>query len=967
MVTGDDGEYLFKGVYPGSYIVKVEVPSIYVSTIKDAGDDDAIDSDVALQDGVYVTDIFSVQGGDIKLDLDAGFIIDPDRASIEIIKTAGDAEDGATYTAQYKENVVYTYKVTNIGKVYLKDVTVTDDKIAGWSHTIEGLLAPGETVVITAEQVVSSDVTNIGTVVGTPTDEEGRDYDDIDTVKDDDDADVVINEETKPLANVGNFVWNDINGNGIQDNGEMGVAKIPVSLVDANGTVVATTTTDANGKYLFENVEAGTYTVKFDVGNWSVTEQAVGDDRAVDSNANSEGVTESFVVEAGVDRLDIDCGLRKGVPPGICDLIDVSTRYGAVIGGDFKALGGDSENNLIVVGSVDIYSGFSVGYIGPGYGREREPAPMGTDALVVGGDYTEQAYPEVNGNIVYAGAYNNTATGFVDTRPYELRKVSEITFDESWNVPEDGSGKTIKELIADLNTFSAVVANFESTEGASVTLDGSDIKFEYEGTEKRVVFTVSEAYSTISGVDFKINVPEGTKVIINFLADTYEQVNSQIWLTGTKPEHVMYNFPNATSIKSTGVVYHGTLIAPKASIEMNGGASINGFVYIGGNASLINYGPEFHDFDFDVFDCEEYFAARPELDVTVIAGTAVDGTLYNAVKGESVEMTQIVRNTGNYTLSSVMLSDVLGRDLLIGDLEAGKAITNIVKVVVGEAGVASYTASAVGTSYDEATGTFKGIAIEDSDVASVRIHETEAEREEAAKSAKTITTGGYIPRPDFEIASAWFTYGTPTLTNEGFAVSVMIKNSGEVAGIPGKIAVFVDQPNIASAETVPTAVCEAEEVFHVGEERRYDIHYLKTPSKGGACHVRVMVDSEELTDELSEGNNQLPLYAWLTPISLSIGFEDGYAYLTWNCYADQVYTIMTASDLSEGFAPYEGEVEILNAAGKVARASSEADDIEVSGTELISKENGTFSIRIPLSGENPPRFFKLNATLLDAP
>ncbi|MFN8016124.1 MAG: SdrD B-like domain-containing protein, partial [Acidimicrobiia bacterium] len=62
---------------------------------------------------------------------------------------------------------------------------------------------------------------------------------------------------------IGNRVWLDENGNGIQDPAENGIGGIGVELVDANNTVVKSTTTNASGEYLFSNVAKNTpYTVR---------------------------------------------------------------------------------------------------------------------------------------------------------------------------------------------------------------------------------------------------------------------------------------------------------------------------------------------------------------------------------------------------------------------------------------------------------------------------------------------------------------------------------------------------------------------------------------------------------------------------------------------------------------------------------------------------------------------------------
>jgi len=69
--------------------------------------------------------------------------------------------------------------------------------------------------------------------------------------------------EVLPWA-IGDRVWLDENGDGIQDAGEDGIANVVVQLVDGDGVVVATTRTDTEGNYLFTGVIPGTYTVRID-------------------------------------------------------------------------------------------------------------------------------------------------------------------------------------------------------------------------------------------------------------------------------------------------------------------------------------------------------------------------------------------------------------------------------------------------------------------------------------------------------------------------------------------------------------------------------------------------------------------------------------------------------------------------------------------------------------------------------
>jgi hypothetical protein len=72
-----------------------------------------------------------------------------------------------------------------------------------------------------------------------------------------------------PMVSVGDFVWWDTDRDGIQDDGEPGIAGVTLTITtstggavtDVFGNPVTTTVTDANGFYLFENLPPGTYVV----------------------------------------------------------------------------------------------------------------------------------------------------------------------------------------------------------------------------------------------------------------------------------------------------------------------------------------------------------------------------------------------------------------------------------------------------------------------------------------------------------------------------------------------------------------------------------------------------------------------------------------------------------------------------------------------------------------------------------
>ena len=56
-----------------------------------------------------------------------------------------------------------------------------------------------------------------------------------------------------PPVTIGDYVFNDVNGNGIQDGGDTPIAGVTVNLYNAGGTLIATAVTDANGNYTFSS------------------------------------------------------------------------------------------------------------------------------------------------------------------------------------------------------------------------------------------------------------------------------------------------------------------------------------------------------------------------------------------------------------------------------------------------------------------------------------------------------------------------------------------------------------------------------------------------------------------------------------------------------------------------------------------------------------------------------------------
>ncbi|NNK89453.1 MAG: hypothetical protein HKO89_02495, partial [Saprospiraceae bacterium] len=116
-------------------------------------------------------------------------------------------------------------------------------------------------------------------------------------------------------ATIGDFVWNDLNGNGLQDSGEPGVENVIVELIDNNGDVINTTTTDNTGAYQFMDILPGNYQLRFDISlitdPLTFTLPDIGGDDNLDSDVTASGFTEFISLEAGDSFSNWDAGLVR--------------------------------------------------------------------------------------------------------------------------------------------------------------------------------------------------------------------------------------------------------------------------------------------------------------------------------------------------------------------------------------------------------------------------------------------------------------------------------------------------------------------------------------------------------------------------------------------------------------------------------------------------------------------------------
>ncbi|WP_070027298.1 SdrD B-like domain-containing protein, partial [Staphylococcus aureus] len=288
VTTDADGKYKFTDLDNGNYKVEFTTPEGYTPTSTNTGGNDTVDSNGLTTTGV-------INGAD-NMTLDSGFYKTP-KYNLGNYVWEDTNKDGKQDSSEKGiSGVTVTLKNEN-GEVLQTTKTDKDGK-----YQFTGL----ENGTYKVEFETPSGYTP--TQVGSGTDE-GIDSNGTSTtgVIKDKDNDTIDSGFYKPTYNLGDYVWEDTNKNGVQDKDEKGISGVTVTLKDENDKVLKTVTTDENGKYQFTDLNNGTYKVEFETpSGYTPTSVTTGNDTEKDSN----GLTTTGVIK-DADNMTLDSGFYK--------------------------------------------------------------------------------------------------------------------------------------------------------------------------------------------------------------------------------------------------------------------------------------------------------------------------------------------------------------------------------------------------------------------------------------------------------------------------------------------------------------------------------------------------------------------------------------------------------------------------------------------------------------------------------
>ncbi|MDF1595163.1 MAG: SdrD B-like domain-containing protein [Acidimicrobiia bacterium] len=284
--TDADGLYLFDGLFAGTYCIEFQLPYEYAFSPADQGGDGALDSDAP-------TEVVVLAEGEDNLSVDAGLV-------------GGDITLEKETDVATEETFGFDFNGTQ--EVDLGSGGSATFHVPGGVYSITEFVAQGWELVEVQCGDIEADIDLTGgnvTLFVPPGGSVGCTF--------------LNHEIQEPVGLIGDFVWKDTDGDGVQDEGEPGIAGVKVELFDAETDESAgSTNTDADGIYVFGNVAAGDYYLLFTGPvDWEFTLADEGSDDAADSDADALdpeanpqiGRTAVFALGAGVADLSRDAGL----------------------------------------------------------------------------------------------------------------------------------------------------------------------------------------------------------------------------------------------------------------------------------------------------------------------------------------------------------------------------------------------------------------------------------------------------------------------------------------------------------------------------------------------------------------------------------------------------------------------------------------------------------------------------------
>ncbi len=288
----------------------------------------------------------------------------------------------------------------------------------------------------------------------------------------------------RPLA-IGDFIFEDVDNNGVFDGADVPVSNVLVELLDGTNTVIGSATTVADGKYRFDNLIAGNYTVRITpptgLGYASSTgangkatgpyEPATG----ITNNNEDHGTTSGNVIvttltlqpaggnpdEGGTANLAQDFGLYRPVLLGNLVWADLNNN------GVFDPLGGEAgipgvavdlldAGGTVIASTTTDENGLYQFPVAPGQYRVRITPPAGLASSTGNGpgNSTSGPYEPSTGKTADSEDKGTTAATFIQT------ELITIATPGTADNPDNGGFANLRQDFGLFSPISLALGNF---------------------------------------------------------------------------------------------------------------------------------------------------------------------------------------------------------------------------------------------------------------------------------------------------------------------------------------------------------------------------------------------------------------------------------------------------------------------------------------------------------------------------
>ena len=259
-------------------------------------------------------------------------------------------------------------------------------------------------------------------------------------------------------------VYYDANESSSFDNGEDPFKDITVELIGADGSVVATTKTDADGNYSFTGLDAGTYTVKVtkagDIAELTQTEDPDGTkdnaSGAITLNADNpvrENVNFGYIKKHAISgNVYLDQNRDKTKNTGDIDLSGVTVKLLDKDGNVVGTTTTDKDGNYSFTGLNDGTYTVQVDKTGPLADKEQTEDPSGkTDSRSQAITFTRTDPDVTNVNFGYADNYSIHGLVYRDGDRNETHGATEKGYANQTVELRDKDGKVVATTTTDEN------------------------------------------------------------------------------------------------------------------------------------------------------------------------------------------------------------------------------------------------------------------------------------------------------------------------------------------------------------------------------------------------------------------------------------------------------------------------------------------------------------------------------------